>query len=130
MREVDRSESRDMPLVQPQEVAARGQIVVDDVEHAAVDAPSHPRADDGVGAVVDEGERDRIRPAKGQKNAERVDPDPAGDRSLTGSVHISGPQDHVRNAEPPAVLVDDLVLLHFAEAIRIAATLRMRLNWA
>src|ERR1700730_12505040 len=65
-----------------------------------------------------------------QKDAERVQSDAPGDGVLAGAVHVARPDDRVRNAESLTVLMEDLVLLHFGEAIGIAAELRMRLDRA
>src|SRR5262245_26205639 len=56
-RDQDGAEARDVLLVEPQELTARRQFVVHDVQDVAVDAGGHAGEHDGIGAVVDIGER-------------------------------------------------------------------------
>src|ERR1043166_632474 len=84
MRQIDRPERADRPLVAAEKLPARRQVIVDDIEHFAVDARSDTREHDRLGAVVDKSERDGVAPAKMQEEAERADPDGVGDRFVAG----------------------------------------------
>jgi hypothetical protein len=49
-----------MALIKTQEGFAGRQVIVDNIEDLTVDARCHPRQDDGLGTVVDVGERNRV----------------------------------------------------------------------
>jgi len=78
--QVDGSEAAHAPLVQIQKLPAGRKVIVHDVESLAVDPALQPGEDDGFRAVVDIGQRQRVRPAEMKEDAERPDADTTSKR--------------------------------------------------
>src|SRR5439155_22527300 len=80
--DIEPREPTDVGLVQTQEPAAGGKIVVDDVEDLALHASPEPRECDRLRAVVDVRERDGVAATHVQEDSVRPDPHSAPDNSL------------------------------------------------
>src|SRR5438034_1343471 len=121
--DIERREPPDVGLVQTQEPAAGGKIVVDDVEDLALHASPEPRECDRLRAVVDVRERDGVAATHVQEDSERPDPHSARDTRLAGTVHRPRPDDDVRDPEFLAILGDGLLLFDLGEAVGLAPQL-------
>src|SRR5882724_9915753 len=126
--DIERREPPDVGLVQTQEPAARGKIVVDDVEDFALHASPESREGDRLRTVVDVRERDGVAATHVQEDSERPDPHAARDVGLAGTVHRPRPDDDMRDPEFPAILGDDLLLLDLGEAVGLAPQLGTALD--
>ena len=60
-----------------------------------------------------------------QKNAKRVDPHPVANGPPARPVNVPWPDDDMRNPEPLAIFVNDLLLFDLCKAIGLATQLRM-----
>src|SRR5437870_4034590 len=127
-RDGDGPEGADVSLIKAQEVPARGEIVVDDVQHLSVDAVPDARQDDRVGAVVHVGEGDDVRAAEVQENPECPGADASRYPSLAGSVRDAGSNEDVGNCVLSPVLDDELILLDLRKAIGLASELGVLLD--
>src|SRR4029453_916879 len=97
-RHIDRSEPSDISFVEAQELPARRQGAVHQIEDLAVDTRRQSRERDGVGAIVDVGQRQRVRSAEMEKWTEGSQPDASGYRLLLRAPPITTAESH---ALPP-----------------------------
>src|SRR5215475_2275430 len=110
-----------MLLVCLHKLTAGRQVVVDHVEHMALDAFEQACANDRVGAVADVRERNPVPAAQMKEDAERSDSDSTRDVGFARSIHRTWAQSDVREATLGRVLGDELILLQLGESIRLCA---------
>ena len=56
-----------------------------------------------------------------QKDPKRANPNAVGDRFVARAIHITGPDDDIRDPEPVAVFLDHFVLLDLRERVGMSA---------
>src|SRR5579859_3753316 len=104
MRNIQRVESPDVLLVQPQKFPAGGKFVVHDIKNLSVDTFLQSSQSNRVRTVIDVGERNRIRATDVQKDSEGVDTDSVREVRFSGTIHCSRPNDNVWNPKRRAIL--------------------------
>jgi hypothetical protein len=102
-----------------QEAAARGEVVVDDVENLSTHAVDKASQHDCLGAVLDVGEWNGVRSAEMQEYSEYSQTHTTCDPGSTLAIDAARPDDDVWNTKVPRVVGDDLFLLDFSIAVSV-----------
>src|SRR2546422_7128490 len=104
-------------FVKTQKRPAGGKIIVDDIDHLAIDSSLQSRQHNRLYAIIHVRERYGVGATQVQKYPKRIDPYSPGDLLLAGTINRPGSHDDVRNSVPLAILSDDFILSDFGEAI-------------
>jgi|SRR5580692_3124419 hypothetical protein len=130
MRHIERTEASYVPLVETQELPARGEIVVYDIEYMTIYAGLQPSQYDRFRTVVNIAERQRIGSAEVKKDTKGIDTDTTAYGRSSRAIYITGSDNHVRDPIFAAVVRYDFVLLHLCKAVSVTAQVGTCLHWA
>jgi hypothetical protein len=130
MRHIDRFEGGYVLFVLTQELAACGQVIIDDVENFTLDSFYQTSQDDRLRAVFDMRERYCVRAAQMEEEPECSEPDPACDLTLACTIDAAGSDHDVGNAKVLGVGGDKLLLFELGKAVCIPTQVGVLLDWA
>jgi hypothetical protein len=130
MRNIDGAERAHVFFVEAEKLPARGQIVIDYVEHLSVNSLLYRRESDCVRTIVHVRKWDFVGTTQMQKDAKCSYAHPARNPWITGAKDIARADDDVWHTKPLRIFSQDLILLHFYERVGVSAQLGMPIDGA